>query len=161
MSSVNLWLQGLACAADAGGELLQPGHLVSELVSLCSQFDKRFCAFSEKLSGGGGFASAGGKAGISCWVGIGAGFEAGKLCAQAAQNSGSRSSSSLAGRLTLGLFMGDFVGVTLAQDVACGRDLVAQALLVGARRLDVAENTRFADAPDPRDARLVMPHSPY
>ena len=31
----------------------------------------------------------------------------------------------------------------------------------GARRLDVAENTRFADAPDPRDARLVMPHSPY
>ena len=50
---------------DAGDELLQSCDLVSELVSLCSQLDIRFCAFSEKLSGGGGFASAGGKAGIS------------------------------------------------------------------------------------------------
>jgi hypothetical protein len=102
----------MACAAHIVGKTLQTSYLMAESVSRCCQLLISACAFKEKLSGGGGCASAGGKAGISCWVRMGAAVEAGHLGAQAAHSSGSSSITGQTRGLTLGIFIGKSFSVT-------------------------------------------------
>lgn len=116
-------------------EVLQPDYLVSEAVSRCCQRLISACAFKEKLSGGGGFASAGGKAGISCWVGMGAAVEAGHLGAQAAHSSGSSSITGQTRGLRFSIFIGKsfsvakFGGVVARSGGAAGVFLCIPSLL--------------------------------